>query len=191
MTLCTVEEFLAMNPGQRLKFALKLGDTVTPEVVALLVHTYLTTEMHDQTRGIYRDQLMTLIGKVNPIALVALAYRFVNTSTAAKVSPAMLRTHQDMSQVFTRLFGGCSYGYFSRALGSNNRMEYFLGTLSRRILPTNLEELLAQRLQHEDYALYDRDAVRWTERHTRGYVPMILVPMNDQLPATLGLEPAR
>lgn len=180
----TLEEFLAMNPGQRLKFGQHLGDRITPEVVTYLIHTYLTTEMHPRTREIYLQALNPLIAQVNPIALLVLAYRHINTS---KASPALLPSHRKLHSILTRLQGTLELTYI-RTEFERGVPQYFCGTLSRRILPSNLAQLGQSGLQTDDGVLFDPNAVKWRDRRSRGTVEMIHVPINDQLPDTLGLE---
>lgn len=178
----TPNEFLALNPGERLIFGLKLDTAVTPEVVALLVYTYLNTEMAPQTRDIYSKHLLSLIEKVDPIALMILAYRFVNTSTA---TPAMLPAHQEMMTVLSGLRQGQSYGYLR-----SDRGVMFTGTLGRPTYPKNIDELVEAGAKVNDVVLYDRDRVRRDRTTMRYNVDMVLIPMTVKLPATLGELPA-
>jgi hypothetical protein len=182
----TLDEFIAMNPGQRLRFGQNLGDRITPEIFTYLIHTYLSTEMHTQTRKIYSQALRALIAKVDPIALLVLAYRHINTSTAP---PSLLPSHQEFFSVMAGLMRSQSlnFGYIRRQV-VNRTTEYFTGTLSRRILPSNLAGLLAAGFHPDDGVLYNPEAIRWRNNYTRGTVEMIRVPLDNNLPDTLGLK---
>lgn len=179
--LRTTDELLALNPGERLKFGQSLGTNVTPEIVALLVYTYLNTPMRDKTREIYRTELNKLIGYVDRIALIVLAYRFLNTSTAPM---GLLAAHQEMTTTFASLHPDYAMSYMRRAAEGHTQI-YFCGTLSRKLYPSNLEELLAAGMKVEDNVLYDRAASRW--HNGRRMVEMTLVPNNGNLPESLGL----
>ena len=178
----TVEGFMALNPAQRLRFAQELGTVVTPEIVALLVHTYLNTQMNPAIRPLYGDQLKALIRQVGPLELFVLAYRFIDTANA---SPSLLAAHQEISAVFSELQGNAKVSYIRQ---ENN--EYFTGTRSRRIVPANLSKLLAKGMEVDDCVLYNEARVAWSIPHRRGTVYMVLVPINDALPPTLGLAAA-
>lgn len=177
----TTDEFLALNPGERLQFGQSLGTNVTPEIVALLVYTYLNTPMRDKTREIYRTELNKLIGYVDHIALIVLAYRFVNTTTAPM---GLLAVHQEMTTKFASLHPDHAMSYMRRAAEGRTQV-YFCGTLSRKLYPSNLEKLLAAGMKADDNVLYDRAAQRW--HNGRHMVEMILVPNNGSLPESLGL----
>jgi hypothetical protein len=178
----TVDEFLALNPGERLKFGRSLGVGVTPEIVALLIRTYLTTPMQDKTREIYRAELYKLIGHVDPIALIVRAYRFVNTSTAPR---ELLAVHQEMTTTFASLHPNLAMSYIRQTVESGYKKVYFCGTLSRKLYPDNLDELLAAGMKTDDNVLYDRAATRW--HSGQRVVTMTLVPDNNCLPESLGL----
>ena len=179
----TVEEFLALNPGQRLQFARGLGTKLTPEVVALVVYTYLTTEMSTPVRQIYGSALRELAAQVDPIALHVLAYQFINTSTA---TPALLPVHQGMNTVFAELRGDLVLRYIRQESGPRG-VTFFTGSLSRRIVPSNLVKLVADGLKKGDGVLYDLRDIRRACYGAPNSVPMVRVPMDMALPATLGL----
>lgn len=176
----TVSEFLALNPGDQLKFARSLGDRITPEVVALLIYTYLNAKMvGSRTRPLYGEALMPLIKRVDPVALVVLADRLVST-TAAKGE--FLVAHQNITTILARLTE-LNRAYFS--LGNNG--ELFIGTLSHRMFPRNHDQLQKAGVRVNDAVLYDPTRVLRDRTSGRRLVYMVLVPQNDDLPQTLGL----
>lgn len=178
----TVDEFLALNPGERLKFGRSLNVGVTPEIVALLVHTYLNTSMQNKTREIYRAELYKLIGYVDPITLIVLAHKFINTTAAPW---GLLATHQEMASKFASLHPDHAMSYIRQTVEPGYEQVYFCGTLSRKIYPDNLEDLLAAGMVVDDNVLYDRATTRWLSG--RRVVTMTLVPYNSNLPESLGL----
>jgi len=179
----TTDELLALNPGERLKFGQSLGTSVTPEIIALLVYTYLNTPMRDKTREIYRTELNRLISYVDRITLVVLAYRFVNTSTAPM---GLLAAHQEIMTTFASLLPpNHTMSYVRQTVEGGYERVYFCGTLNRKLYPLNKDKLLAAGMQIDDNVLYDRAALRWC--NGRRMVEMTLVPNNDNLPESLGL----
>lgn len=176
----TVETFMAMNPVQRLQFARQLSGSVTAEVVALLIYTYLKTEMNPSSRAFYMRELRALIAQVDAVTLLALIKRHVNTN-----SP--LRAHKEMTAILKGLQGkNLVYGCIQISVDQGVK-QYFVGTFSRKIVPSNLEELQVAGIQAGDCVLYDNSKVIWNRKGTHGSVAMTRVLVNNNMPSTLGL----
>lgn len=171
---------MALSPYKRLEYAESMGDLVSPEVVALLVHTYLNKVMA-RTRQAYIHQLPELMGKVDGVALFVLAYRYVNVPS---VPSRLLRFHEEMAPMLLGLIHHLKLDRIRQKI-ERSEPKYFCGVLQHRIIPRNLAALLSEGLKEGDMVLYEERAIKWNKVHPRGSVNMIRVPMGTALPATL------
>lgn len=182
-----VQEFLQLNPLAQLRFAESLGDSVPPEVVALVIHTCLNTLVRsDEARAVYLERIAALVQKTDVAKLIVLAWRFVNTS---KAGSGLLETHQHMGSLLADALNtiGLSISYIRRSVLGGEKV-FFVGTLGRPIIGTNQRELADQGTIEDDGVLYDQAAVMW--RKGRRYVDFIRVPLDEtDLPKTLGNLP--